>query len=225
MLRSLTRSSWFLHSAGVLAAEYLRLVWLTNRFTFDPPDLYERVEREMPAIFAFWHGHHFMMSFAKKKHHRAKVLISRHRDGEINAVAARRLGAEAIRGSGDHGGVSAFMSMLRALKDESTSIAVTADVPKVARIAGFGVIMLARESGRPIIPVAIATSRFKRLDNWDRSVVHLPFGRGIIMTGDAISVPPDADDRAMEAYRVQLETSLNELTRRAYAHVGRSGEA
>lgn len=231
MLRSLTRSGWFLYSAGVLAAEYLRLVWLTNRFTFDPPDLYERVEREMPAIFAFWHGHHFMMSFAKKRNHRAKVLISRHRDGEINAVAARRLGAEAIRGSGDHGGefrrkggVPAFMSMLRALKDENFSIAVTADVPKVARIAGLGVIMLARESGRPIIPVAIATSRFKRLDNWDRSVVHLPFGRGIIMTGDIISVPPDADDRAMEAYRVQLEASLNELTRRAYVHVGRPGE-
>lgn len=232
MLRSLTRSRWFLHSAGVLAAEYLRLVWLTNRFTVDPPDLYQRVEREMPAIFAFWHGHHFMMPFAKKKHHRAKVLISRHRDGEINAVAARRLGADAIRGSGDHGGefrrkggVPAFMSMLRALKDEDTSIAVTADVPKVARVAGLGVIMLARESGRPIIPVAIATSRFKRLDNWDRSVVHLPFGRGIIMIGEVISVPRDADDRAMEAYRVQLEATLNDLTRRAYAHVGRPEEA
>ena len=231
MLRSLTRSRWFLHSAGVLAAEYLRLVRVTNRFTTDPPDLYERVERQMPAIFAFWHGHHFMMPFAKKKHHRAKVLISRHRDGEINAVAARRLGVDSIRGSGDHGtefrrkgGVPAFMGMLRTLK-EDCNIAVTADVPKVARVAGLGVIMLARESGRPIIPVAIATSRFKRLDNWDRSVVHLPFGRGIIMAGDGISVPPDADDGMMEACRVQLETSLNELTRRAYARIGRSGEA
>jgi len=37
--------------------------------------------------------------------------------------------------------------------------------------------MLARESGRPILPVAIATSRFKRLDNWDRSVIHLPSAR------------------------------------------------
>lgn len=221
-----------MHSAGVLAAEYLRLVWLTNRFTVEPADLYARAEPLMPAIFAFWHGHHFMVPFAKKKHHRAKVLISRHRDGEINAVAARRLGVDSIRGSGDHGnefrrkgGVSAFMSMMRTLKDEHCNVAVTADVPKVARVAGLGVIMLARESGRPIVPLAIATSRFKRLDNWDRSVVHLPFGRGIMMAGDPISVPPDADDRIMEACRVQLETSLNELTRRAYAHIGRPGEA
>ena len=34
---------------------------------------------------------------------RAKVLISRHRDGEINAVAAERLGIGTIRGSGTHG--------------------------------------------------------------------------------------------------------------------------
>ena len=34
---------------------------------------------------------------------RAKVLVSRHRDGEINAIAAERLGVGAIRGSGHHG--------------------------------------------------------------------------------------------------------------------------
>ena len=31
-----------------------------------------------------------------------KVLISRHRDGEINAVVVEALGSETIRGSGDH---------------------------------------------------------------------------------------------------------------------------
>lgn len=226
MFRKLTRSRWVQHGAGFLAAEFLRLVWMTNRFTTDPVDLYDRIDREVPAIFSFWHGHHFLMSFARKNY-RAKVLISRHRDGEINAIAARRLGAEAIRGSGDHGtefrrkgGVHAFMGMLRALREENYSIAVTADVPKVSQVAGLGVIMLARESGRPIIPVAIATSRFRRLDNWDRSVVHLPFGRGVIMAGDIIAVPSDADDQAMETYRARLEAELNELTHRAYAFVG-----
>jgi len=41
-----------------------------------------------------------------KESHRAKVLISRHRDGEFNAIAVERLGIGTIRGSGDHG--SAF---------------------------------------------------------------------------------------------------------------------
>src|SRR4051794_41983720 len=98
------RSSWFQHAAGFLAAEFLRFVWVTNRFSYHPPDVYERVEPQQPAIFAFWHGQHFMTPFIKtKESHRGKVLISQHRDGEYNAIAAEWLGIGTIRGSGDHG--------------------------------------------------------------------------------------------------------------------------
>jgi hypothetical protein len=38
---------------------------------------------------------------------------------------------------------------------------------------------------------------------------------------DAVIVPPDADAETMEKCRLQLETYLNEATRRAYAQVGR----
>jgi lysophospholipid acyltransferase (LPLAT)-like uncharacterized protein len=82
--------------------------------------------------------------------------------------------------------------------------------------------MLARESGRPILPVAITTSRFKRMNNWDRSVIHLPFGRGVIATGDVIRVPRDANEAEMEQLRGQLEEQLNEVNRRSYRYVGRS---
>jgi hypothetical protein len=36
-----------------------------------------------------------------------------------------------------------------------------------------------------------------------------------------INVPPDADAAAMEQLRLELEATLNEATRRAYAMVGR----
>lgn len=214
----------------MLAAAYLRLVWWTNRFTFEPVDVYEIVEPDMPFILAFWHGQHFMTPFIKRAHHRGKVLISRHRDGEINAIAAARLGIGAVRGSGDHGsafhrkgGVGAFKEMVRALED-GYNMALTADVPKRSRVAGLGIIMLARESGRPIMPFAMATSRFVRLNNWDRTTINLPFGRGALVGGDIIRVPPDADAAMMETLRAQLEATLNDVTRRAYAAVGRPGE-
>jgi len=225
-LRDLTRTGWFQRAAGFAAAEFLRFVWLTSRFKLDPPDLYERVEPDMPLIVAFWHGQHFMMPFLRR-HYPAAVLISRHRDGEINAIAAERLRVETVRGSGSHGndfhrkgGVGAFKSMLRVLED-GTNMALTADVPKVARKAGLGIIMLARESGRPILPVAITTSRFKRMNNWDRSVINLPFGRGVIAGGDVIRVPANADDAEMEQLRAQLEQQLNEVYLRSYRFVGR----
>jgi lysophospholipid acyltransferase (LPLAT)-like uncharacterized protein len=227
-LRNLSRAGWVQRGVGFLAAEYLRLVWLTNRFSFDPANIYDRVEPQQPAIFAFWHGQHFMTPFIKtKESHRGKVLISRHRDGEFNAIAAERLGIGTIRGSGDHGsafhrkgGVGAFKEMVRALKD-NYNVALTADVPKRSRIAGLGIIMLARESGRPIMPFAMATSRFIRLNNWDGTTINLPFGRGALVGIGEVIVPPDADGETMERLRAELEANLNEATRRAYAQVGR----
>jgi lysophospholipid acyltransferase (LPLAT)-like uncharacterized protein len=232
LLRNVLRSTWVQRAVGILAAEFLRLVWWTNKFSFEPADVYDLVEPQQPAIFAFWHGQHFMAPFIKtKESHRAKVLISRHRDGEFNAIAAERLGIGTIRGSGDHGsafhrkgGVGAFKEMVRSLA-EGYNVASTADVPKRARVAGLGIIMLARESGRPIMPFAMATSRFIRLNNWDRSTINLPFGRGALVGIEPIYVPPDADAEVMETLRQQVEVYLNEATRRAYAQVGRPGEA
>jgi lysophospholipid acyltransferase (LPLAT)-like uncharacterized protein len=226
--RDLLRSPWVQRALGVLAAEYLRLVWRTNRFSYDPANVYDIVEPLQPAIFAFWHGQHFMTPFIKtKESHRAKVLISRHRDGEFNAIAAERLGIGTIRGSGDHGGafhrkggVGAFREMVQAL-EEGWNVATTADVPKRSRAAGLGVIMLARESGRPILPFAMVTSRFIRLKNWDSTTINLPFGRGAVVGIDAVFVPPDADAETMERLRQQVELYLNEAARRAYAQVGR----
>jgi lysophospholipid acyltransferase (LPLAT)-like uncharacterized protein len=228
LIRNVLRSRWVQRAVGFLAAEYLRLVWLTNKFTFEPADVYDRAEPHQPLIFAFWHGQHFMTPFIRTKDsHRAKVLISRHRDGEFNAIAAERLGIETIRGSGDHGsafnrkgGVGAFREMVRAL-EEGYNVASTADVPKRSRVAGLGIIMLARESGRPIVPFAMVTSRFIRLKNWDHTTINLPFGRGAVVGIDAVIVPPDADAETMEKLRLQVETYLNEATRLAYAKVGR----
>jgi lysophospholipid acyltransferase (LPLAT)-like uncharacterized protein len=232
LVRNVLRSSWLQRAVGFLAAEFLRLVWRTNKFSFDPPEVYEIVEPQLPAIFAFWHGQHFMTPFIKtKESHRAKVLISWHRDGEFNAIAAERLGIDIIRGSGDHGsafhrkgGVGAFKEMVRAL-EANYSVALTADVPKRSRVAGLGIIMLARESGRPIMPFAMVTSRFVRLNNWDRTTINLPFGRGALVGGEIIMVPADADAETMEDLRARLEATLNDATRRAYAQVGRPEQA
>jgi lysophospholipid acyltransferase (LPLAT)-like uncharacterized protein len=227
LFRRLRHAPWMQTAMGMGAAEYLRLVWYTSRFVLEPADVYERLEPELPVIFAFWHGQHYMVPFAKPARFRAKVLISRHRDGEVNAVAAARLGVEAIRGSGDRerrfdrkGGVTAFMSMLAAL-DDDWSMALTADVPKVSRIAGIGIVKLAHMSGRPICPVAVATSRRVTFDSWDRSVINLPFSRGAIVAGDPIRVPAQADADQLERARRMVEQGLNAATERAYAIVDR----
>jgi lysophospholipid acyltransferase (LPLAT)-like uncharacterized protein len=217
--RRIARSPAVQRVIGLVAAEYLRLVWRTCRLTLDPANLYEIFDPEMPAIVAMWHGQHFMVPFLSRGH-RVKVLISRHRDGEINAAAAHRLGIEPVRGSGDHGrrfdlkgGVGAFKSMLTALA-QGYNVALTADVPKVARVAGLGIVKLGRFSQRPIYPVAVATSRRIVLNNWDRTAVNLPFGRFAIVLGEPLMVPADADDAMMEQCRIMVERRLGQVTER-----------
>ncbi len=93
---------------------------------------------------------------------------------------------------------------------------MTADVPKVSRVAGLGIVKLAQMSGRPIYPVAIATRRRIVLDNWDRTTINLPFGRGAGVAGAPIYVPRDADDATLELARRAVEEALNAATARAY---------
>ena len=227
--KRIARQRWFQVALGVFAAEYLRFVFKTTRFVIEPADGYARISTDLPVILAMWHGQHFMGPFMRRPGDRGKVLISRHRDGEVNAIAAERLGIETIRGSGDtggrfdlKGGVGAFQAMRDALADGYT-MALTADVPKIARVCGMGIVMLARQSGRPIYPVALATSRRYALRNWDRTTINLPFSRGAAVCGEPVRVPVDADYTAMETYRQRVEDNLNRATERAYAIVDRKG--
>jgi lysophospholipid acyltransferase (LPLAT)-like uncharacterized protein len=224
--KRIAKSRAFQQAIGIFGAQYLKFVWMTNRVTIEPTGIYEHVDRNLPVILAMWHGQHYLTSFVSRTD-RAKVLISRHRDGEINAIVAERLGIGIIRGSGAHdgdftrkGGVSAFKEMLTAL-EEGYSLALTADVPKIARVAGRGIVMLARMSGRPILPVAVATSRRIEIDNWDRTAVNLPFGRAAAVAGEMVTVPRDADDPVIESCRLDVEKQLNAATARAYAIVER----
>ena len=113
--------------------------------------------------------------------------------------------------------------MLDALED-GYNVALTADVPKVSRVAGLGIVKLAQHSGRPIYPVAIATQpphRARQLGpRRDQSAVQ-PHGAG----GERA----DPRRRAMPTTRrwkrrgCEVENALNAATARAYAIVDGRG--
>ncbi len=229
MLKRIGRHPRVLSGIGSFLATYLQFVYRTNRFVIEPSDAHDRVSEHLPVIVAMWHGQHFMVPFAKHPDWPAKVMISRSADGEVNAVAASKLGLGLIRASGGQtgrqirkrGGMRGFIEAMKALRD-GYSVAMTADVPKgPARISGVGIAQLAKHSGRPILPVAVATSRSKELDTWDKASMNLPFGQGGIATCDLIWVPADADDEALEDARLQVQNGLNRATKRAYELVGR----
>ncbi|MGL4634979.1 MAG: lysophospholipid acyltransferase family protein [Beijerinckiaceae bacterium] len=227
MFKPILRSQFVLRSAGHLMASYLRLVQKTNRFVTEPADVTGAVYDKLPMIIAMWHGQHFMIPFAKRPQDAFAVMISKHGDGEINAVAVEAFGITAVRGSGaqrqdqvrKRGGAQALRQALAVLKN-NVSLSMTADVPKTSRVAGRGIITLAQLSGRPILPVAVVTSRRMDFRSWDRTSIGLPFGRGAMVFGEPIVVPRELDPAAFSLKRIEVQDALDEVHARAYALVG-----
>jgi lysophospholipid acyltransferase (LPLAT)-like uncharacterized protein len=224
MWRSLRSSDFVRRAIGYSLAAYFWSVARTVKFEVEPKNIYDIADAEMPIILTFWHGQHFLAPFIMRPHHRAKVLISRHADADINAIAAEALGVGTIRGSGAtkardfhrKNAVGAMREMIDTLAG-GINVALTADVPKISRIAGRGVVALARHSGRPIFPIALATNRRLVARSWDKASVDLPFGRGGAVAEEPIRVAPDADDAALEAARKLVQTRLERATARAEA--------
>jgi lysophospholipid acyltransferase (LPLAT)-like uncharacterized protein len=228
MLKTIGRSKLVLGTAGFLLAAYLKFVWATTCFKTDPQDHYQPVYDHMPFILASWHGLHLMVPLARRKDHPVTVLVSRSADGEINAAAARSMGLSVIRGSGGRnqkkaakkGGAAGFLRMKSTL-EEGTTVAQTADVPRgTARRCGLGIVTLALHSGRPIVPVAVATRHFVQLKNWDRTRIPLPFGRGGVAVGRPVYVGTDDNDPDLQAARTEVETEMNRTQQSADALAG-----
>jgi lysophospholipid acyltransferase (LPLAT)-like uncharacterized protein len=226
MLKKISRSAFGLEVAGFLLAAWYYFIRFTNRIVRPQEDFYAPFDQNHAVIVALWHGEHFLIPFLGRRHDRLVPLSTHHRDGEILARGGKYFGLRFLRGSGDHGkeflrkkALQAFTGMMRELKSGG-HVVVTADVPKVARVAGLGIVTLAKYSQCPIVPVAMATTRVRRLSNWDRTAISLPFGRMGVVRGEEIRVSRDADDAALEAARIQVENALNAITKRAYALAG-----
>ena len=231
LLRSLGRALAASRLASPLIVSmvggYLRLVHATNQPVTGLDDVDGRLRQHAPFICALWHGQHLMAPILRPKNMRVWALFSRSADAELNARVATRLGLRVVRGSGGRegrrtdpskGGARALIKLKRVL-DEGDSVAMIADIPNgTPREAGEALILLAKLTGRPIVPAAYASSRYKIIEkSWDKTTVPLPFGRSAALAGEPVFVPPDADEATIEAKRVELTARLNAITAQAYA--------
>lgn len=203
----------------------LRAVYRSNRPAPGSDNFTDAVAGIEPVIFALWHGQHLLAPCFHPGGREVVAMFSRSADAELNALVFEKLGFEAVRGSGgrdnsnhlDKGGARALIALKKAL-DAGRDVAMIADIPHgTPRDAGLGIVMLARFSRRPIVPVALVTSRRKVLEKtWDKTTISLPFGRGAVVFGEPIHVAANADPEELEARRREVTLSLNAATAKAY---------
>jgi len=203
-----------------LISSWLKFVSLTSRHIYDPPDPDARFGTNGPVIYATWHGQNFIFAFRFRNRKYPHLMVALHGDGRMIGQAMANLGVPLIFGSGGaakdqkkKGGARAFLQMIKALR-AGHSVTQTADVPKTAREVGDGILLMARKSGAPIIPVAMTTSRRTILKTWDQMQWNWPFSRMVFVEAPAIRIPDDDSD--LQPFREQLKTALDTAQLRAF---------
>jgi len=176
-----------------LAAWFIRALRATVRLRHHGDERLRQWEQgEQRFILAFWHRHLLLMPYAYRGR-RISVLVSQSGDGELIARTVARLGIDSARGSSSRGGIAGLRSLLRQAA-EGWDIAFTPDGPKgPASEVQPGVILAAASTGLPIVPVAVAASRAKRLRSWDRFLVPLPLATVHFVYGEPLAVARRGD--------------------------------
>jgi len=222
-VKKLMKSDGFRRFACWVGAHYIRFVHATGRWRTIGAETPEKFWAEgRPFILCFWHGRLLMMPHCWNRTKPIHMLISQHRDGQLIANTVAHFGIQTVAGSSSRGGAQALRAMVKALK-AGECVGITPDGPRGPRMrASDGIVSVARMAGVPIIPATYSTNRGRLLKSWDRFLVAWPLGRGVVVWGEPIEVPRDADTDALEDLRRQVEDGLNAITEEADRQMGRS---
>jgi lysophospholipid acyltransferase (LPLAT)-like uncharacterized protein len=213
--RRLLDSSFVQGAIAGAAAGYLRLVYVTTRWQrigIDEAVHTATADGRSSAVACFWHGRMLMMPFARTGPFDFSILISGHRDGRLIARTVARLGIDTIVGSSTRDGTPAAFACIERLRRGNHVICITPDGPRGPRMqADPGAVQMARVARVMLVPVSFGATRRRVLPSWDRFLLPLPFGRGVIICGE----PIEAVELDPEAARRLLEQRLNAITAEA----------
>jgi lysophospholipid acyltransferase (LPLAT)-like uncharacterized protein len=200
---------WKLPVVVALGTLLLRILASTWRFRIANDAGFKalRAQRQ-PFVFAFWHGQLLPLLW-RHRSEGVRIVISSHRDGEIVARIAERLGHQTIRGSSSRGAARALLGIVREL-EAGIEVAVTPDGPRgPARKFASGALVAAQRVGAPIIGIGISASRAWYLKSWDRFMIPKPFSRVSV----AYTVPTlvnAASSREAEAEAPRFEALIED---------------
>jgi lysophospholipid acyltransferase (LPLAT)-like uncharacterized protein len=197
---------------GLAMAAYVRLVAATCR------PVGTAVTQDQ-VVLAFWHEYNLAAAAAahrlRRHQHHVSFSTRTFRGQVMNAMlAALDAGSVPLPAEGERAEAASLAREMARLGREGSSLVVSPDGPVGPyRRAKPGALIVARESGLPLQPWAVAARPSIRLGGrWDRHVVPLPFSRLRVEEAEPIHVGPRESLRPLLG---RLQEALDEVTARA----------
>jgi hypothetical protein len=205
------RARWL----SLVGSWIIRMIGVTWRVRMIDAGPIDRLRHDgQPVALLLWHGQLLPLLYVMRFQSIA-CLISTHKDGELIAQVARRLGCKLIRGSSSRGADRALLGLVRALRDGFT-IAVTPDGPRGPyRTFAPGALVAAHRAGAPVVAFGVHASRAWYLKSWDKFMIPKPFAKLTIVFDSAVMVPGDSSRDAADAVEMFKERMAGVAARAA----------
>ena len=202
-----------IRAADLAFYAFIKLAGRTVRFEVEGREHLIEAERAGPPIYVCWHERVFLSTYFWRGRG-IVVMTSRSTDGEYIARFIQRFGYGAARGSSSRGGAGALIEMIRLVRGGRPA-GFMIDGPRgPRRVAKTGALLLAKKTGRPVLPFAVEPERRRTLSSWDHMQIPKLFTRALVSVAAPVWVPADADDATLEAKRDELQRALEDLDRR-----------
>ncbi len=223
MLKAFSRRPGVQAAIARVIAGYIWFALATTRWRIEGAEHAAAAARGR-MIAAFWHETLPLMPALFRRARRSRpalrvtALASRHSDGRLLGEIMRALGISVVHGSSrrdgrERGGAAGALGLRGALARGDVAV-ITPDGPRgPRRRAAAGVAQLAGHTGADVLPCGAALRWHVRLGSWDRMVLPLPFGRGVLVCGAPIAVPREGWDAALP----EIEAAITAATLRAEA--------
>ena len=206
---------------SLLGSLYVLFVYKTSTIDLkNRKNIDKLFKKKESFIYAFWHDQLLICPLTWQSEFEIKVLISKHRDGDIIARLISKLGFKAIRGSThksgktkNKGGLTSARQMIKSLKN-GISIGISPDGPKGPRHkVSDGILSISRLSNSSILPVGIGFKKKWVLNTWDKFIIPKPFNQITIIWGEPL--PALKNEKSINQIKSKLESTMYNLTKRA----------
>ena len=205
---------------GILGKLLIDLLFNTMKIEREGFERVKPIISSGKVIFAVWHSRMLLFAYLCKGLN-GTAMVSRSKDGEIIARVIQRQGHEVVRGSTRRGGLQALSRLIKKVKEQNRPCLMVPDGPQGPRSrVQPGIIILAKKTGYPIVPISYSARKIKVFASWDRFILPFPFTKCRAIYGDPVYVPQNTDENEGKKRLILLENELNRITFDVDRHYG-----